>query len=334
MREKFDKDIHIIRYFSSYVSISEGRVIHVTNPSLAYCPLAAHLHIFFRRLRNPDKQAVRQAIKNTIEFKIRKYGFFTGFRTLISNQVTVPYGASEMLMSALQKHAIDASVVLCEGAGTVITSRPEVVQGIGGRMNSLCLTSPIKGIIEKLKALGCILISDHALIDQVRGVKEAVRLGYKTIAVTVSGQMSHILSELAFLEEKHGVKIISLVVCTTGISNDKISMIRDHADLVWACASPDIRRIIGPSARMQLSKRIPVFILTRKGMDFIAAYSDAPDLISALETGRQYLVSDEKKGQSIKMGRLLHYLNETRLPVSGKRIPSFGTYKAHVCQST
>ncbi len=38
-----------------------------------------------------------------------------------------------MISFALRKKAIDAAVVVCEGAGTIITNKPEVVQGIGAR---------------------------------------------------------------------------------------------------------------------------------------------------------------------------------------------------------
>lgn len=39
-REGNLEDIHITRMYSSFVTVSEGRVIRITDPFLEYCPLA------------------------------------------------------------------------------------------------------------------------------------------------------------------------------------------------------------------------------------------------------------------------------------------------------
>ena len=226
-------------------------------------------------------------------------------------------------MSALKKGAIDAAVVVCEGAGTIITDVPEVVQGIGARMNSLLLTSPIKGIIKKLKTAGCRLVSENALIDQLRGVKEAIEAGYKKIGVTVCGHSAESLKMLRSLEKEYGVSIVCLAICTTGITKDKINMIRDCADLVWSCASSDLRRTIGPLAILQLSRQIPVFVLTKKGMDFISAYADESELIKSLDMKKQYLFSNEPSGQCVHLGSFEAFISESKLPVNGRKEPSF-----------
>lgn len=62
-------------------------------------------------------------------------------------------------------------------------------------------------------------------------------------------------------------------MCTTGIAKDKINKMRDYADLVWSCASSDVRRMVGPLAVLQLSRQIPVFVLTKKGIEFVSAYA-------------------------------------------------------------
>ncbi|MDD4995761.1 MAG: DUF2099 family protein [Patescibacteria group bacterium] len=315
------RDIHVLRYFSSFVSISNGKVINITEPTLTFCPLARYLYKDFRSINGQDKVAVKQAIKSAIETKIKTYGFFTDDRKLSYGGLSIPYGASEMLMFALKRGEIDVAVVVCEGAGTVITDTPEVVQGIGGRMNNLLLTSPIEGIVEKLKEFDCRVIFNNALIDQARGVQEAIKAGYKTIAVTVSGYSAGDLKGLRLLEKEKGVRIISLVVCTTGITEDKIAIMRDYADLVWGCASLDIRRTIGPSAIMQLSKQIPVFVLTRKGIDFVSAYAQDPGRIKDLDLGKQYLISNEKSEKRVKMGNFTAFIGETRLPVSARSVP-------------
>jgi len=317
------RDIHVLKYFSSFVSVSHGQVINVTEPSLMFCPLAQHLYKDFSNIRGNDKEAIKNAIKSAIESKIKDYGFFTDDRKLSCSDVSIPYGASEMLMFALKKGAIDAAVVVCEGAGTVITDVPEVVQGIGARMNSLLLTSPIKGTIEKLKTAGCRVVSENALIDQSQGVKEAIKAGYTTIAVTVSGHSTEDLKTLRLLEKENNVRIISLAVCTTGITKDKITMIRDYADLVWSCASFDMRQMIGPLAIIQLSKQIPVFVLTKSGVDFVSAYADESEFIKSLDIKKQYLFSNELSGQCVHLGSFKVFISESKLPVNARSVPSF-----------
>jgi len=318
------QDIHVLKYFSSFVSVSDGQVINITEPTLTFCPLAKHLYKDFNGIQADDKEAIKNAIKKAIESKIKDYGFFTDQRKISSDDISIPYGASEMLSFALKKGEIDAVVIVCEGAGTVITEKPEIVQGIGARMNSLLLTSPINGIIKKLKSVGCRVIFENALIDQVRGTKEAIEAGYKVIAVTVCGHSVENLKPLRSLEKENDVKIILLVVCTTGITKDKIKMIGDYADLVWSCASFDLRRMIGPLAIMQLSRQIPVFVLTKKGVDFFSSYANDGEFIKNLDIKKQYYFSNQSSGQSIQLGSFKTFINKSKLPIESRKEPSFG----------
>ena len=176
-----ERDFHIIKYFSSQVMISGGKVIEVSEPTMSFCPLASRLYKGFSRTAGSDKEALKRAIKEAIESKIREYGLFTGKRQLTFEEIAIPYGASELMMFGLKKRMIDAAVVVCEGVGTVITNRPEVVQGIGARLNSLVVTTPIREIIKELKRLGCLIASRKGAIDQVSGVKTAIQNGYKNI---------------------------------------------------------------------------------------------------------------------------------------------------------
>lgn len=310
------RDIHVLKYFSSFVSVLGGKVINITEPTLKFCPLAKYLYKGFSNLAVGDKQAIKSAIKSAIESKIKEYGFFTEQRKLSCEDVAIPYGASEMLMYALRKNVIEAAVVVCEGAGTVITQAPEIVQGIGARMNSLLLTSPIKSIMEKLKNAGCRIVSENAIIDQLQGVKQAIKAGYKSIAVTVSGNSAENLKKLRLLEKENCVKIILLAICTTGIAKDKITLIGDYADLVWSCASFDLRQMIGPVALMQLSKLIPVFVLTQNGVNFVSAYAQESEIIKNLDLKKQYLFSNERSAQCVHLGKLKVFISESKLPVN------------------
>lgn len=313
-----NRDIHVLRYFSSFISVSNGKVINVTDPALSYCPLAGHLYKGLRSIDGADKEAVKAEIKKAIESKVKDYGLFTAQRILTANSTAIPYGASEMLMFALNKKAVDAAVIVCDGAGTIITDRGEVVQGVGVRMNSLLLTSPIKETISRLKGLGCFVIFENALIDQVKGIERAIESGYKRIAVTVSGHDANKLKEIRQMETAD-TAITILVVCTTGIADRKVEQIRQYGDLVWSCASFAVRQNIGAVALLQISKQIPVFVLTQRGVDFLAAYAEDEKSFRILDNSRQYLISNEPGGCKIKLGNMNSFLREEKLPVVSEK---------------
>lgn len=312
------RDIHILKYFSSFVSVSDGRVIFVSDPKINYCPLANH---FYKELRyaNADKEKLKKGIKEIIESKIEKFGFFTPKRAFNITGIQVPYGASEMLMFALREHVIDAAVVVCDGAGTVITDKGEVVQGIGARMNTLILTSPIKRTISRLKRLGCLLAFENASIDQFKGAEKAIKAGYRKIAITINGHDTDKLKEIRRLESSDA-EIILLVTCTTGIFGAGIRQIGKYADLVWSCASLEIRKKIGAIALLQISKQIPVFALTHRGIDFVAAYAQNAAPLRALDERKQYIISQNPGPCRVGLGGMNNYLREDKLPVLSKRI--------------
>jgi len=56
-----------------------------------------------------------------------------------------------MMQTWLKKGLIDCAVVVCEGAGTVITSNGDFVQSIGARLTGIIKTSPILEVIERIK---------------------------------------------------------------------------------------------------------------------------------------------------------------------------------------
>ena len=49
-----ERDIHILRYFSAFISVSEGKVINVTDPQLTFCPLAGHLYKDFKKTQDGE----------------------------------------------------------------------------------------------------------------------------------------------------------------------------------------------------------------------------------------------------------------------------------------
>jgi len=313
------KDLHIVRFYSSYIAISNGKIIRVTDPHMAYCPLAGSL---YRGLSSSTNSSLlKQAIIESVNSKISRLGHFTHKRELFREDIAIPYGASEILMYAMRKKCINAAVVVCDGAGTVIVNKPELIQGIGARMNGLFYTSSIRRVIRRLKKAGSRVVFQNGAIDQIKGVKKAATLGYKNIAVTINASMDESFSELKKVEKKYGISLTILAICTTGIDKDRIREIGKYADIAWSCASEEIRTIIGKRAILQLSRKIPVFVLTKKGLDLITKYSSKEELIKSLDLTKQYIIASDHKGKKIKMGNFHTRLNKTKLPVRHKKEP-------------
>ena len=153
------------------------------------------------------------------------------------------------------------------------------------------------------------------------GIKKAARLDYKSIAVTVNGFGKSNLKNMRELEEKLGISVTLLTVCTTGITLQRAKELARYSDLVWSCASEHIRGL-GRDAVLQITSGIPVFVFTQKGLDFVSAYCADGGKISGLEPTKKYLISGIHGGQKIIMGDCLTYLSEMNaLPIRGKKEP-------------
>ncbi len=256
------KDEHIIEVCKTKVIISDGKVVHVDEPEIKFCPLRAAFY--------GEEEENRTRIQASVEKKIRKYGYFTENRSLEYNDEDVPFGASEMLMDAMELQMVDAVVCVCDGAGTVIVTQPEIVQGIGARMTGLIKTSPITRTIEKLEeAKSIVVFPDTAKIDQAEGVRKAFELDFKRVAVTFSGEDAEKIEKSREYEKRFGGELTVLAIHTTGITKEQAMILTEQCDLVWGCASKYVRSIVGPKSLIQVGLGIPVFVLTKLGKKLV-----------------------------------------------------------------
>jgi len=108
------KDRHIMEALGkTRVVVENGKVVEVGDPRTEYCPI-------FDKVRG-IKKFTNLTAKENVEFRIKDFGMFTENREL-EMEMFVGFGASETFMTALRQGLIDASVTVCEGAGTVITN--------------------------------------------------------------------------------------------------------------------------------------------------------------------------------------------------------------------
>jgi putative methanogenesis marker protein 8 len=257
---------HVIEVAKARVVIEDGIIKKIGRPRTEYCPL-------FEDLYNA-KHITRQLIRSILEHKIENLGMYTERRKLDHDDV-VPFGTSEIVKTAMKKGLLDSAVLVCEGAGTVITNDPNLVQGIGARLTGILYTTPIPTIIEKLKTRGAIVLDPaNATIDQIKGLTKAAELGFKKVAVMLAGHDAQKATELRKLEKKLGIEVWIFVLHTTGIKVSEARRLIETADVVWACASKVVREVIGPKALVQIGTAIPVFAVSERGKMAILARAE------------------------------------------------------------
>lgn len=269
MGEKLVKRVHVWESAKAVIKVNEmGKVISVSDPLVTYCPIRSY---FFK-----VDIIKKEDIKKAMELKIQSLGLCTKRRILISKIAGMGYGASECFMTAIDNKIIDSAIVVCEGAGTVITADKKVVQGIGFAMNALISTFPIPEIILKLEELNAhVYDPSSAIINQIGGTKRAIELGYKKIGVTVSGTNCKEIATLRDIEKNNDVSILIYVVHTSGVKDEDLKYIL-KSDIAQSCASKKIRKILEPKG-LHIAKygdKIPVYAFTEFGKRVLDARVD------------------------------------------------------------
>jgi len=278
------KDRHILETLGkTRVVVEKGKVVEVGKPLLKYCPL-------WDKMRGL-KELNEKVIKENVEFRIHDFGMCTADRE-VELEVFVGFGASETFMTSLRRGLLDAAVTVCEGAGTVITSNPTLEQGIGARLSGVIETTPVEGIIKKIRDKGGKIL-DTPRIDQVAGLRLAFELGYERVGVTVStaedAKKCRVISKHAVIFGVH----------LTGISREEAEEFCEIADLITACASPHIRELAKEKARLQAGTAIPIFALTPVGKELVLERAKEVEDTLLLNTMRLPVLPEEKQPEPL-----------------------------------
>ena len=271
MAEK-EEDIHVIEAVGrSKIIIKDGKVSEVSVSRLRQCPLA-------KKFALPIDEITQDAVKANIEHRMKSWGMCQPHRKVCGSVDFVGFGASELISCGIVSGSLDAAVLACDGAGTVIVTTPEMVQGIGGRMSGLVSTSPLKEEMDQIEKNGGIVLDRaHATIDPVLGVSLAYEKGFSHVAVTVASA-----DVAAAIHKKHPDAFI-FGVHLSGITEADADKLVSVADIVTACASKWIWQVAGANALVQAGSAVPVFALTKRGKQLILdkiARSDRPVLVS------------------------------------------------------
>lgn len=248
---KVRRDRHVLEALGkTRVVVENGRVVEVGEPLIEYCPL-------FYKYRRIEKFTQEAVIKN-IQFRIEDFGICTPHRKLRMRDF-LSFGVSEMLAMCVREGLLDCAVIVSDGAGTVVVSDPELIQGIGGRISGVVETTPIPEIIESIGR-------DHVLdpmtaeIDQVKGVSLARDLGYDRIGVTVTGT-----PDAWKIREMAGERAVIFGVHLTGITKDEAENLFEICDIITSCASKAVREVGERKGLLKVGNKIPIYASSERG---------------------------------------------------------------------
>jgi len=254
------KDRHVLEALGkAYVVVEDGHVVEVGEPLIERCPI-------FAKARG-IQEINREIVKENIEFRIRDFGMCTGDRA-IEMEVFVGFGASEVMMTGLRRGLIDATVTVCEGVGTVITSNPNLAQGIGARISGVIETTLIPKLKNRVEEKGGTLLDgNRAIINQPLGVARALEMGFKRVAVTVATLDDS--RKCRKIEQETGAVIIVIGVHVTGMTEEVARDFVETVDITTGCASRFIREVVSGKALAQVGTGVPLFAMSQKGKELL-----------------------------------------------------------------
>lgn len=272
------REMHITRMFGSFILIQrrEGilQAVKATPIPIRYCPLMFRLleevggetaKELLDHLSQANEEGKEELLCRLVNEVVLAGGYFDQNRPLNSCEANVLFGASEIMSSAFFSCLLEGAVIVSNNLGTIITTDQANTQGAVKRMTGLFYTSPSEVLVKTALKAGIIPVFPYtAQIDQLEGVKKAISLGMKNIAVSVASKENVLLEAIQALENEN-VCIYRFGLCTTGIDEETAMIMAKHADIVWSCASKQVMEHIEPNAIAQVGIKIPVHIMTQKG---------------------------------------------------------------------
>lgn len=248
-------DRHVIEALGkTRVVIEDGKIVEVGEPQLDYCPL-------FHKTRGIE-EVTPEVVRENIEFRIKDFGMCTSDRKLKMKDF-LSFGVSELLGMAVTEGRLDAAVLVCDGAGTLVATDPELIQGIGGRISGIVETSPIAEVIDAI-GRDRVLDPSTAKIDQLAGTELAFKLGFKKVGVTVS-----FAEDAKALRDRFGEKVAIFAVHGSGRTPQDATTLFDACDIVTACGSKSIRAVAKERAPVQAGNKVPVYATSAWGEKLI-----------------------------------------------------------------
>jgi putative methanogenesis marker protein 8 len=250
-------DEHIIEAVGmTRIVIRNGIIVETGEPKIRTCPLA-------KRFANPVDPITDEAVAANITARIRRFGMCTREREVLDKETFVLFGASELMNTGLRTGTLEAAIIACDGAGTVIVRSPEMVQGIGGRMSGLISTTPYPEVIARIEAGGGIVINpDTGTMDALAGLAKAKEMGWTKVAVTIAGFQHELAEEI----RKTYPDALIIAVHTSSVTSQEDALrLAKVSDLIFSCASKYVREAAASTALVQGGVGVPVFATSKAG---------------------------------------------------------------------
>jgi len=252
------RDRHVIEALGkAEVVIENGEIVSIAEPLIDYCPIFGKYH----KIEHITKEDIRK----NIQYRIDDFGMCTKNRVLKMDDM-LSVGISEILRSNVELGNIDCVVGACEGAGTVLMTDPDLVQGVGGRVSGLVSTTSIPEIISVIGEDN-VLNPETAELNQLEGLKLAVEKGYKNIAITIIP--CELVHEIREYPVPSDVNVYIFVAHTTGTSKQLVESLFEDADIITACASKEVIDMANVKKPYYYGSSVPIFAITDEGKRFL-----------------------------------------------------------------
>ncbi|HUL39735.1 MAG TPA: methanogenesis marker 8 protein [Methanomassiliicoccales archaeon] len=238
------------------VVIEDGKVVSVGKPAVIYCPL-------FMKHRGIE-EITSEIVRENVEFRMRDFGMCGPTRKMRMKDF-LTYGVSELLAMAVAQGTLDSAVLVTDGAGTVVVTDPELIQGIGGRISGVIETTPIAEVIQAVGREN-VLDPEKGSIDQFSGTQLAFKLGHRKVGVTVARA-----DDARMIRDGFGSSVMLFAVHTTGADQRDARLFFETCDIVSACASRWVREESRSKALLQVGNKIPIYAASEAGKRLLEA---------------------------------------------------------------
>lgn len=131
-------------------------------------------------------------------------------------------------------------------------------------MSGLISTTPIPEVIDKLENAGSVILNPKtAELNQLEGLKIALDMGFKNIAITILP--SPMIEDIRNYPVDDDVNVYIFVAHTTGCSGDEAEMLFENSDIVTACASRAISDYADFHKPYYYGLKVPIFCASEDG---------------------------------------------------------------------
>lgn len=240
------------------VTVEDGKVVSIEKGRLTYCPLFKK----YRDMGGLDENTIRE----NIEFRIRDFGFCTDDRVTRAPD-TIAFGTSETLNLALKNGKIDLVCFVADGCGSAMTSDPEILQGMCGRISGVMETYPVEKVIRDIGPEN-VLDPETARIDPVAMARIASERCSGIFAVTVGGPKQADVAEQ--LRSEFGDRVLIYGCHTSALSGCDAERLMKAADVVTACASGKLREIAESDPDILIAgNKVPMYAISDLGKELV-----------------------------------------------------------------